>query len=119
MNPQLQQLMSQWLAQQPNAEQWAPLLQSLTTPAAEEQPQPDPSQLRRLKLRAQRQARIIASVADVLGACQRCIGLDPACPLCAGHGHPGSHGGDPAVVRRWLAPVLALERSGTAPATSC
>lgn len=117
MNPQLQQLMSQWLAQQPNAEQWAPLLQSLASPA-EEQPQPDPGQLRRLKLRAQRQARIIASVADVLGACQRCIGLDPSCPLCAGHGHPGSHGGDPAVVRRWLAPVLVPERSGNQAVTS-
>jgi hypothetical protein len=53
-----------------------------------------------------RTSRLLATVAEALGACTRCLGEDEACELCGGAGEPGSEAPDPDGFARLVAPAV-------------
>jgi hypothetical protein len=53
-----------------------------------------------------RTAHLLATVAEALGACTRCLGEDEACEQCGGAGAPGSEAPDPDGFARFVAPAV-------------
>jgi hypothetical protein len=53
-----------------------------------------------------RTARLLARVAEALGACTRCLGEDEACELCGGAAAPGSEAPDPGGFAELVAPAV-------------
>lgn len=53
------------------------------------------------------------TIAAALGACYRCWGEEPDCPVCHGHGRPGSEPPDRRLFNHYIAP--ALQRIRAAP----
>jgi hypothetical protein len=53
-----------------------------------------------------RTSRLLATVAEALGACTRCLGEDEACELCGGAGAPGSEAPDPDGFAKLVAPAV-------------
>ncbi len=59
-------------------------------------------------------SEFIHQFADLIGACQECLGQVPECKRCGGTGGPGTHMPDPQLLE-WIRP--ALDRAAeTAPA---
>lgn len=52
----------------------------------------------------------VMRVAAIVGACTVCLGDDPQCPECRGHGRPGSREPDPEALVEWI--DLPLRRVG-------
>lgn len=114
----LPELVEQSMADDPIA---APLAAALrrrqAAEAAETDPTPAPpadpavadvlerlyAELEELRLRTR-------TLADALGACARCWGEDPDCPVCRGRGHPGGRAPDPELFDYWVAPVARRRR---------
>lgn len=46
------------------------------------------------------------ALAAALGACHRCWGREIDCPVCHGHGHPGSAMPDKRLFIQWVLPTL-------------
>lgn len=119
MNEQLAAVLTERLGEQAGSDPLAALLLSRLTqtpgePAAEE------TLSRRLDRAVAANGRLreeLASanamathVADLLGACPDCWGLDELCRRCLGAGGPGSSEPDVQRLVRWLTP--ALRRAG-------
>jgi hypothetical protein len=52
----------------------------------------------------------VMRVAAIVGACTVCLGDDPLCTECRGHGKPGSREPDPEALVEWI--DLPLRRAG-------
>jgi hypothetical protein len=121
VNDQLTAALTEQLSQQAGSDPiMAMLLQQMTsTPPAEAN-----EELAELRSRLERAIRKIerlgaelaaanamaAYVARVLGACERCWGMDQFCRGCLGRGHPGSSPPDVGALIDWVSP--ALQRAG-------
>ena len=53
-----------------------------------------------------RTERLLATVAEALGACTGCLGEDEGCELCGGGGAPGSEAPDPDGFAKFVAPAV-------------
>ena len=123
MDNQLTTALTEQLSRQAGSDPiMAMLLQQMTsTPPAETD-----EELTELRSRLERATRQVerlrgelaaanamaAYVARVLGACERCWGMDRFCRGCLGRGQPGSSQPDVGALIDWVSP--ALQRAGLA-----
>jgi hypothetical protein len=123
-NAQLTAALTEQLSRQAASDPvMAMLLEQMTSVSQQEPDEPDRkatelrSQLTQAnrkieRLRAELAAAnaMAAYVARVLGACERCWGLNQFCRACLGRGRPGSADPDTDALTNWIAP--ALRRAG-------
>jgi hypothetical protein len=121
INNELTAALSEQLSQQAGTDPiMAMLLQQMaSTPSAgiEEEQAELRSRAERMTRKIERMRAELAAanamavyVARVLGACQRCWGLDQFCRGCLGRGRPGSAQPDVPALIDWVSP--ALQRAG-------
>ena len=121
VNDQLTAALTEQLSQQAGSD---PTMAMLLQQMASTPPDGADEELAELRSRLERSGRKIerlraelaaanamaAYVARVLGACERCWGMDQFCRGCLGRGHPGSSQPDVGTLIDWVSP--ALQRAG-------
>ena len=121
VNEQLTAALTEQLSQQAGSD---PIMAMLLQQMANTPPAEADEELIELRSRLERAARKIerlraelsaanamaAYVARVLGACERCWGMDQFCRGCLGRGRPGSSQPDVGTLIDWVSP--ALRRAG-------